>query len=50
MAKPLSDIAEQNARMADSDGYSEEEIWADAAAWIEANRSTVDGWLKTAQG
>ena len=47
---PLSDIAEQNARMADSDGYSEEDIWADAAAWIEANRSTVDGWLELARG
>ena len=47
---PLSDIAEQNARMADSDGYSEEEIWADAAAWIETNRSTVDGWLELARG
>ncbi len=47
---PLSDIVEQNAKMAGSDGYSEEEILADAAGWIEANRSTVDGWLELARG
>lgn len=56
---PLPDIAEQNARMADAGGYSEDEtrggysdedIWADAAAWIEDNRSTVDGWLDSAKG
>ena len=48
---PLSDIATQNARMASAElGYSEEEIKADAAAWIEANRDTVDGWLVNARG
>ena len=31
-------------------GYSEGQIREDAAAWIEANRDTVDGWLATARG
>ena len=48
---PLSDIATQNASMAAAElGYSEDQIKADAAAWIEANRDTVDGWLVTARG
>ena len=48
---PLSEIAAQNARMAGAErGYSEDEIQADAAAWIEDNRDTVDGWLATARG
>lgn len=48
---PLESIAAQNAQMANAErGYSEEEIRADAAAWIEANRDTVDGWLTTARG
>ena len=48
---PLPDIAAQNAKMAEAElGYSEGEIRADAAAWIEANRATVDGWLATARG
>ena len=48
---PLSDIATQNASMASAElGYSEDQIKADAAAWIEANRDTVDGWLATARG
>ncbi len=48
---PLEDIAAQNAKMANAElGYSESEITADAAAWIEANRDTVDGWLATARG
>ncbi len=48
---PLSDIATQNAKMAGAErGYSEDEIQADAAAWVEANRDTVDGWLATARG
>ena len=48
---PLSDIAAQNAKMATAElGYSEAEIRADAAAWIELNRDTVDGWLATARG
>lgn len=47
---PLPDIADQNAKRADSDGYSDEDVSADAAAWIEANRSTVDGWLEIARG
>ena len=48
---PLSDIATQNASMAAADlGYSEDQIKADAAAWIEANRDTVDNWLTIARG
>ena len=48
---PLSDIATQNASMAAAElGYSEDQITADAAAWIEANRDTVDGWLAIARG
>ena len=48
---PLADIAAQNAKMANAElGYSEAEIQADAAAWIEANRATVDSWLATARG
>ncbi len=46
---PLGDIAAQNARMASAMGYSEEQIQADAAAWIASNRATVDGWLATAR-
>lgn len=45
----LDDIAEQNARMAAEADYSEEQIRADAAAWIEDNRQTVDGWLEAAR-
>ena len=48
---PLEDIAAQNAKMADAElGYSENQIDADAADWIDANRATVDGWLATARG
>jgi glycine betaine/proline transport system substrate-binding protein len=48
---PLEDIAAQNAKMAAAEmGYSENQINADAANWIEANRDTVDGWLATARG
>ena len=48
---PLPDIATQNAKMATAElGYSEAQIRADAAAWIELNRDTVDGWLATARG
>ena len=48
---PLEDIAAQNAKMAAAElGYSENQINADAADWIEANRDTVDGWLTTARG
>ncbi|MDE0237160.1 MAG: proline/glycine betaine ABC transporter substrate-binding protein ProX, partial [bacterium] len=48
---PLEDIAAQNAKMAEAElGYSEAQINADAAAWIEANRDTVDRWLATARG
>jgi glycine betaine/proline transport system substrate-binding protein len=48
---PLADIATQNARMADAElGYPESQVKADAAAWIEANRGTVDRWLATARG
>ena len=48
---PLEDIAAQNAKMATAElDYTDAEIRADAAAWIEANRNTVDGWLATAKG
>lgn len=47
---PLQDIADQNARMAMEPEYSEAQIRADAAAWIEANRDLVDSWLATARG
>ncbi len=48
---PLADIAAQNAKMAEAErGYSEDEIQADAVAWIEANRATVDSWLARARG
>ena len=47
---PLDDIADQNARMAMEAEYSEDQISQDAAAWIEENRDTVDGWLETARG
>ena len=47
---PLDDIARQNAEMnAAGDGYTEADIAQDAADWIEANRSTVDGWLEQAR-
>ena len=44
---PLGDIAAQNAKMVG--GYSEDQVQADAAAWIAANRSMVDDWLATAR-
>jgi len=47
---PLQDIADQNARMAMEAEYSDSQIRADAADWIEANRDTVDSWLETARG
>ncbi len=47
---PLQDIADQNARMAMEAEYSDAQIRQDAAGWIEANRSLVDGWLETARG
>ena len=46
---PLGDIADQNAKMAADQDYSEEQIRVDAAAWIAANRDMVDGWLSTAR-
>ena len=46
---PLGDIADQNAKMAAERDYSEEQIQADAAAWIAANRGMADGWLSTAR-
>ena len=46
---PLADIAEQNVRM-QSDDYTEAQLKDEAAAWIEANRSLVDGWLAAAGG
>lgn len=47
---PLQDIADQNARMAMEAEYSESQIRADAASWIEDNRDLVDSWLETARG
>lgn len=47
---PLDDIADQNARMVMEAEYTEEQIRQDAAAWIEENQATVDGWLETARG
>ncbi|NND12878.1 MAG: glycine betaine/L-proline ABC transporter substrate-binding protein ProX [Acidimicrobiia bacterium] len=47
---PLQDIADQNARMAAEAEYTDAMLRADATAWIEANRSLVDGWLTTARG
>ena len=47
---PLEDIAAQNDRMATTADYTNADIQADAAAWIEANRATVDQWLTTARG
>ncbi|MDE0215591.1 MAG: proline/glycine betaine ABC transporter substrate-binding protein ProX, partial [bacterium] len=48
---PLEDIAAQNAKMATAElGYSENQVNADAADWIEANRDAVDRWLETARG
>ena len=49
VAIPLSDIANQNSKMAAGE-YSEADITADAEAWIAANRAKVDGWLAIAQG
>ena len=47
---PLDDIATQNAEMAASDDYTNADIEAAADAWIEANRTVVDGWLVLARG
>lgn len=47
---PLQDIADQNARMAMEVEYTDAQIRADAAAWIEDNRALVDSWLETARG
>lgn len=47
---PLEDIGEQNARMhAAGDSYTEADIVQDAADWIDAHRTTVDGWLEQAR-
>ena len=46
---PLGAIAAQNAKMAVGD-YSEAQIAADAAEWIEDNRALVDIWLSNARG
>ena len=48
---PLEHIAAQNAKMAAAElGYSENQINADAADWIDANRDAVDEWLAIARG
>jgi glycine betaine/proline transport system substrate-binding protein len=43
---PLGDIFAQNAAMNNGD----DDIEAQAAAWIEDNRDMVDGWLEEARG
>lgn len=47
---PLQDIADQNARMAGVDEYSDQQVRQDAADWIEDNRDLVDEWLDHARG
>ncbi len=47
---PLQDIADQNAKMAIEEEYTNAMVRADAAAWIEDNRDLVDSWLETARG
>jgi glycine betaine/proline transport system substrate-binding protein len=42
---PLSDIFAQNAAM----NAGDDDIVAQASAWIEANRDAVDGWLEAAR-
>ncbi|GLQ54233.1 glycine betaine/L-proline ABC transporter substrate-binding protein ProX [Devosia nitrariae] len=42
---PLTDIFEQNAAM----NAGEDDIEAQASAWIEENRDLVDGWLEEAR-
>ncbi|WMT91588.1 glycine betaine/L-proline ABC transporter substrate-binding protein ProX [Pelagibacterium sp. H642] len=42
---PLGDIFAQNAAM----NAGDDDIEAQAAAWIEENREAVDGWLETAR-
>lgn len=49
VAIPLDDIADQNAKMAQEAEYSDAMVRADAAEWIAANRTLVDGWLETAR-
>jgi glycine betaine/proline transport system substrate-binding protein len=49
IAIPLGDIAAQNARMEAAEEYTEEDIRADAEAWIAANRAVVDSWLERAR-
>lgn len=49
VAIPLNDIADQNARMAQEADYSDAMVRADAAEWIAAKRSLVDGWLDSAR-
>lgn len=45
---PLGDISEMTRRI--SEGESSDDAIADmAAAWIESNRGTVDGWLEQAR-
>lgn len=44
----LGDIAAQNQLLVDGED-GEDDIAGHAAAWIEENRETVDGWLETAR-
>ncbi|MDT8441996.1 MAG: glycine betaine/L-proline ABC transporter substrate-binding protein ProX [Desulfuromonadales bacterium] len=45
---PLADINTQNTRMQDGE-KSQQDIERHAAEWIEANRTTWDGWLQAAR-
>ena len=43
--KPLADVAAQNMKMNQGE-KSEKAIKKHASAWIKANQSTFDSWLK----
>lgn len=47
---PVEDVAEQNARMAEAGGYTDDQIEDDASSWIDDNRGLVDEWLERARG
>lgn len=47
---PVDDIAEQNAKMAAAETYTDEQVTEDASAWVRDNRKLVDQWLDAARG
>lgn len=47
---PVDDIAEQNAKMAATETYTDEQVTDDASAWVKNNRELVDQWLDAAHG